>query len=79
MEAMKDKIPGVVDLLVGFSTGWVGQKNQIVMTVDFRSKDDFDAYIAHPYHADYINKTGEKYFDSSSFVIAQFEFTERSN
>ena len=24
MQAMKDKIPGILDLQIGFSTGWVG-------------------------------------------------------
>ena len=74
MQAMKDKIPSVLDLQVGFSLAWVGQKNQIVMTVDFVSKADFEEYMKHPYHIDYIDKTGKEYFDSSSFVIAQFEF-----
>ena len=74
MQAMKEKIPGIVELRIGFSTGWVGSKNQIVMTVDFASKEDFDVYMAHPYHMDYVNKTGDMYFDRSSFASAQFEF-----
>ena len=45
MRAMKDRIPGIANLCIGFSTGWAGQKNQIVMTVDFRSKADFDVYM----------------------------------
>lgn len=74
MQAMQDKIPGIVRLNTGFSTGWAGQKNQVVMTVDFNSKAEFDAYMTHPYHVDYIDKTGTEYFDRSSFVAAQFEF-----
>lgn len=74
MKAMKDKIPGIASLQVGFSTGWVGSKNQIVMTVDFENKADFDVYMTHPYHTDYIDKTGTEYFDRSIFVAAQFEF-----
>ena len=74
MKAMKDKIPGVVAQEVGFSTGWAGPKNQIVMTVDFATKADFDVYMTHPYHMDYIDKTGTAYFDRSTFVAAQFEF-----
>lgn len=76
MQAMKKNIPGIVHLEVGFSTGWAGIENQIVMTVDFQSKADFDVYMTHPYHMDYIDKTGTENFDRSSFVAAQFEFTE---
>lgn len=76
MKAMKEQIPGIVDLKIGFSTGWAGTLNQIVMTVDFRSKADFDVYMKHPYHMDYIDKTGTEYFDRSTFVAAQFEFED---
>ena len=76
MKAMKEKIPGIVDLKIGFSTGWAGTLNQIVMTVDFQSKADFDVYMKHPYHMDYIDKTGTEYFDRSTFAAAQFEFED---
>lgn len=74
MMAMKDKIPGIVALEVGFSTGWMGQKNQIIVTSDVAAKDDFDAYINHPYHRDDISKMAEKLMEPSSFVMAQFEY-----
>lgn len=74
MRAMKDKIPGIVAQQVGMSTGWAGKENQVVMTVDFATKADFDAYMVHPYHADYINQTGLDYCETNSFVTAQFEF-----
>ena len=75
MRAMKDHIPGVADLKVGLSTGWAGAENQVVMTVDFRTKADFDTYMTHPYHTDYIGSvTADAYFDRSSFVAAQFEY-----
>lgn len=74
MKAMEEKIPGIAAQEVGFSTGWNGPKNQIVMTVDFENKEDFDVYMTHPYHADYIKQTGTDYFDTSSFVSAQFIF-----
>ena len=76
MKAMKEQIPGIVDLKIGFSTGWAGILNQIVMTVDFQSKADFDVYMKHPYHMNYIDKTGTEYFDRSTFVAAQFEFED---
>lgn len=79
MQAMKDRIPGIVDLKVGFSTGWAGAKNQIVMTVDFPTKADFDVYMEHPYHRDYIDKTDTMYFDRSTFVAAQFEYGKAEN
>lgn len=74
MQAMKEKIPGIAAQQVGFSTGWAGQENQIVMTVDFREKSDFDVYMKHPYHMDHVDKLGTEYFDRSTFAAAQFEF-----
>jgi hypothetical protein len=74
MQAMKDKIPGIAAQEVGFSTGWAGQENQIVMTVDFKAKEDFDDYMTHPYHMKHVDKLGTEYFDRSTFVAAQFEF-----
>lgn len=71
LRAIKEKIPGVVDLNVGLSTGWIGSENQIVMTVDFATKADFDNFIAHPYHSDYLLKLGSENF--AGYVSAQFE------
>ena len=71
LRAMQEKIPGIVDLHADFSTGWVGSENSVVMTVDFASKKDFDAYIAHPYHTDHVAKQGAEFL--SSYVAAQFE------
>ena len=71
LKAIKEKIPGVVDLQVAFSTGWVGSANSVAMTVDLESKEDFDKYLAHPYHAEYLLKLGAKNF--SGYVAAQFE------
>ena len=74
MQAMKEKIPGIAAQQVGFSKGWTGKENQIVMTVDFQEKADFDVYMSHPYHMEYVDKLGTEYFDRSSFSAAQFEF-----
>ena len=71
LRAMQQKIPGVVALEANFSTGWVGSPNSVVMTVDFASKEDFDNYIAHPYHTDHVAKQGAEFL--SSYVAAQFE------
>lgn len=76
MKAMKENIPGIMRLEVGFSIGWVGNENQIAMTVDFQSKADFDVYMTHPYHMEYIDKTGTEYFYRESFAVAQFEIEE---
>ena len=71
LRTIKEKIPGIVDLKVGFSTGWVGSENSVVMTVDFASKEDFDSYMAHPYHTEHVAKQGAEFL--SSYVAAQFE------
>lgn len=74
MAAMRDNIPQIARQDIGFSTGWAGLENQVVMTVDFATKADFDAYMAHPYHRGHIDDLGDAYFDRTSFVSAQFEF-----
>ena len=66
LRAMKKKIPGVVALEANF-----GSENSVVMTVDFASKEDFDAYMAHPYHTEHVAKQGAEFL--SSYVAAQFE------
>ena len=71
LRAIKEKIPGVINLQVNFSTGWIGSENSVAMTVDLESKEDFDAYIAHPYHSEYLLKKGAENF--SGYVAAQFE------
>ena len=74
LRAMKDRMPSVANLEVGFTTGWEGMPDSIALTADFRTKADFEAYKVHPYHADYINQTGTDYFDRSTFLSVQFEF-----
>ena len=74
MKAMKDNIIGISELEVGISIGWAGVENTIMMTVDFVSKEQFDEYMKHPYHTEYINQTGIDYFDTSSFVFGQFDY-----
>ena len=71
LRAIKEKVSGVVDLQVGLSTGWIGSENSVVMTVDFETKEDFDNFIAHPYHTDYVAKKGAENF--SGYVAAQFD------
>lgn len=71
LRAMHIKIPGIISLEANFSTGWVGSENSVVMTVDFATKEDFDNYMAHPYHTDHVAKQGAEYL--SSYVAAQFE------
>lgn len=71
LRAIKENVSGVVDLQVGLSTGWVGSENSVVMTVDFATKEDFDAFIAHPYHTGLVSQKGAENF--SGYVAAQFE------
>ena len=74
LRLMKEKIPGIVDLQVNHTTGWVGKKDMIMMTVDVATKEDFDVYLTHPYHAEYIRQTGIDYCKQESFVVGQIEF-----
>lgn len=74
LRAMKDKIPGIVELRVGRTTGWVGRADVIMMTVDMATKEDFDVYLRHPYHTEHIAKTGLEYCLPETFVIGQIEF-----
>lgn len=67
MQAMKERIPGVADLQVGLSTGWAGQTNQVVMTVDFRTKADFDAYDASLSHGLHRQGNGNGVFRPTDF------------
>lgn len=73
LKAMKENIPGILDLQVGTSLGLAGPAGHIVMTVDFASKEDFEVYMTHPYHTDYIARTGEACCKPDSFCFVQME------
>ena len=73
LRAIKDKIPNIIDVQVNRTVGWVGKKDLIMMTVDVASKEDFDAFQTHPYHAEYISDTGMKCCKPISFVVGQIE------
>lgn len=53
----------------GFSKRRTGAENQIMVTADVATKEDFDTYMAHPYHKDYIAKTAEENLELSSYVV----------
>lgn len=74
LRAMKENIPGIVDLQVNRTTGWAGEGDRIMMTVDVAAREDFDVYLNHPYHTEYIAKTGIDYCKQESFVAGQIEF-----
>ena len=71
LRAIKEKVSGILGLQVGLSTGWIGSENSVVMTVDFAKREDFDAFIAHPYHTCLVSQKGAEYF--TGYVAAQFE------
>ena len=72
LRAIKEKIPGVLELHADFSTGWFGVKGQIVMTVDLDNGEVFAKYLVHPYHADFLVSQGKEIF--ADYAAAQFEF-----
>lgn len=74
MKALKEKIPFITSLAAGFTTDWVGITDSIAMSVDFKTKEDFEAFMVAPYHADYVAKNGGELFDESSYIIVQYEF-----
>ena len=74
MLAMKDKIPGIIDVKAGISTGWNGLEDEIVLTVDLPDKDAFEAYLTHPYHAGHIVESGAEYLEHGTCLAVQFEF-----
>ncbi len=73
-KALYREITQAVNPEIGLSTGWVGGKNQLVLTADFQNKADFDIYMNHPRHLELIDKAQNIYFDPKSFIVVQFEF-----
>lgn len=75
MRAMKDNIPGIIDLTIGENTGWAGGENAVTMVVDLKDKEAFDVYMKHPYHAfiNSINGTKDDCFVQSGFYSCQIE------
>lgn len=73
MAGLKDNIPQVAALNIGLSNGLAGPAGKIVMTEDFATLADFEAYMHAPYHIEYIGGLCGKNCDSTSFVSVQFE------
>ena len=72
--AIKDHEDCVADLKAGFTTGWAGKKDMIMLTVDVASKEDFEAYAGHPYHTGVVMESIGRYCKPESIVLGQIEF-----
>lgn len=73
MKKMKNNISSIYSLSVNKTLGWLGKKDLILMTVEVKSKEDFEFFQAHPYHKDYISSLGSKYCKIESFIVSQIE------
>ena len=74
VRAIKEKEDCVADLKAGFTTGWAGKPDMIMLTVDVASKEDFEAYAGHPYHTGVVMESIGKYCKPESIALAQIEF-----
>ena len=50
MNALKGKLPGVIDLHAGKNLQWSSDKIDMVVIADVPDKETWDAYLNHPLH-----------------------------
>lgn len=72
LKLLKEKVPVVVNLAVGRNLGWYGKEEAIVLTGDFKSKDDWTAFVASDYHQQ-LNAVAAEVFDMEKMRAYQFK------
>lgn len=75
LKLLKEKVPVVTGLAVGRNLGWYGKEDAIVLVGDFRSKDDWTAFVASEYHQQ-LNAVAAEVFDMEKLKAYQFEVEE---
>lgn len=70
--ALKEHVPGIESITVGKSLGLYGMDNAVVMTIDLKDMDAWNALLANEYHTQLGNEAGE-YFDVNGFIAVQVE------
>lgn len=70
--ALKEHVPGIEAITVGKALGLYGMDHAVVMTIDLKDMEAWDALLASEYHTRLGMEAGE-YFDVNGFVAAQVE------
>ena len=73
MRAMKEKETVIEEITVGRTRGLFGRPDAVMMVVDLKDREAFDALLHSRTHADIAEKAGEA-FDMQSADIAQIEY-----
>ncbi|MDQ6981110.1 MAG: Dabb family protein [Ghiorsea sp.] len=50
LEGLKDKVPSIIDIEVGIDFSATDASADVVLYSTFASRDDLNAYVAHPDH-----------------------------
>ncbi len=50
LEALKDKVPSIIDIEVGIDFSHTDSSADVVLNSTFKTRDDLAAYQAHPDH-----------------------------
>ncbi|WP_314724558.1 Dabb family protein [Enterocloster bolteae] len=70
MRKLKEHIPGIVSITVDKALGLYGVSNAVVMNMDLRDMDAWNALLADEYHT-WLGNTAGQYFNTDGFIAAQ--------
>lgn len=69
---LKENVPRIEAITVNKALGLYGLNNAVVMTIDLKDMDAWNALLANEYHTQLGNEAGN-YFDVNGFVAVQVE------
>lgn len=78
MNALKGKIPGVINLHAGKNLQWSSDKTDMIVIADLPDRKAWDAYLCHPLHLE----LGNRYFplfDTDSINGIQLSYDEQES
>lgn len=69
---LKDHVPGIAAITVDRALGLYGMNHAVVMTIDLKDMDAWNALLASEYHTG-LGKTLGECFDADGAIAAQVE------
>lgn len=74
MKEIGKYVPQVSNLAVGRNLNWYTQQDALVLVGDFKSKEDWLAFINSEYHQEKLNKVAGEVFDMDASLGYEYEF-----
>lgn len=70
MRKLPEHVPGIESITVDKALGLYGISNAVVMNIDLKDMDAWNALLSDEYHT-WLGNTAGQYFDVEGFIAAQ--------